>query len=109
MVRLERAETQPGVLLAVAEFTSRISVVRFPWGLYTRDAELAAAWGHCIHDYRRPQLVGGTADDRSSRVPCRCESERVYFAAGSLMQSQQPRMLIIIVDIGRFTVSFLSG
>ena len=89
--------------------TSRISVAGFPWGLDTRDAELAAAWGHCIHDYRRPQLVGGTANDRSSRVPCRCESERVYFAAGSLMQSQQPRMLIIIVDIGRFTVSFLSS
>ena len=33
VVRLERAETQPGVLLAVAGLTSRISVVRFPWGL----------------------------------------------------------------------------
>ena len=32
--------------LAAAEVTSRISVARFPWGLYTRDVELAAAWGH---------------------------------------------------------------
>ena len=34
--------------LAAAELTSRISVARFPWGLYTRDVELAAAWGHSI-------------------------------------------------------------
>ena len=45
VVCLGRAETQP---LAAAEFTSRISVERFPWGLYTRDVERAAAWGHSI-------------------------------------------------------------
>jgi len=40
VVCLGRAETQP---LAAAAFTSRISVERFPWGLYTRDVERAAA------------------------------------------------------------------
>jgi len=34
--------------LAAAEFTSRISVARFPWGLYTRDVKLTEAWGHSI-------------------------------------------------------------
>ena len=34
--------------LAAAEFTSRMSVARFHWGLYTRDVELAAAWGQSI-------------------------------------------------------------
>ena len=29
--------------LVAAELTSRISVARFPWGVYTGDVELAAA------------------------------------------------------------------
>ena len=48
VVCLGRAETQP---LAAAEFMSRISVERFPWGLYTGDVETTFC------DFRRHGIV----------------------------------------------------